>query len=344
MSDTPQKAFMGMMSRGGSMGDTKVGATISKRDMRVPLAKLNRATRLTIKQPLCDSEQALLDYICKTPALIDPGQPFASPEERVLISDALGIAYTPDNIVNGALKKARRAERRRLGLPDRPRGRPMGAAGHGAHALSLHWIPCQNGLTEPCLWAGARVHNVCASICEPAVSAFDEGVRTAVQLHHKRRRVGPQTPVAAVSIFGARPRESRITDSAGTASRDAELRELSHARQALASEKKTVLRLQAEKEETRVNPQFAAALRKHRAKFNTRELRNDKTDYMARDVNTRATMLIRVVLAALGRVHRVSARSLRCKLQQIVVSKGHMCDQIFCARARSRRCLFETAY
>ena len=78
---------MGMMSRGGPMGDTKVGATISKRDMRVPLAKLNRATRLT-KQPLCDSEQALLDYICKTPALIDPGQPFASPEERVLISDA----------------------------------------------------------------------------------------------------------------------------------------------------------------------------------------------------------------------------------------------------------------
>jgi hypothetical protein len=44
MSDTPQKAFMGMMSRGGPMGDTKVGATISKRDMRVPLARLNRAT------------------------------------------------------------------------------------------------------------------------------------------------------------------------------------------------------------------------------------------------------------------------------------------------------------
>ena len=152
---------MGMMSRGGSMGDTKVGATISKRDMRVPLAKLNRATRLTIKQPLCDSEQALLDYICKIPAMIDPGQPFASPEERVLISDALGIAYTPDNIVNGALKKARRAERRRLGLPDRPRGRPMGAAGHGAHALSLHWIPCQNGLTDGRACGQARGSTTC---------------------------------------------------------------------------------------------------------------------------------------------------------------------------------------
>ena len=93
------------------------GATISRRDTRVPPAKLNQhATQLT-KNPLCDSEKALLDYICRIPALIDPEEPFASPEERLRISDALGITYTWDDIVNSALKEARRAERRRLGLP-----------------------------------------------------------------------------------------------------------------------------------------------------------------------------------------------------------------------------------
>jgi hypothetical protein len=42
MSGTPQKDYMGRMSRGGSMGDTMAGATISRRDTRVPLAKLNQ--------------------------------------------------------------------------------------------------------------------------------------------------------------------------------------------------------------------------------------------------------------------------------------------------------------
>jgi hypothetical protein len=117
MPSTPQKDCMGRMSRGGSMGDTMAGATISRRDTRVPPAKLNQhATQLT-KNPLCDSEKALLDYICRIPALIDPEEPFASPEERLRISDALGITYTWDDIVNSALKEARRAERRRLGLP-----------------------------------------------------------------------------------------------------------------------------------------------------------------------------------------------------------------------------------
>jgi hypothetical protein len=54
-----------MMSHGDFTEDTKVGATISKRDTRVPLAKLNRfnLTRLT-KRLHCDNEQALLDFIC----------------------------------------------------------------------------------------------------------------------------------------------------------------------------------------------------------------------------------------------------------------------------------------
>ena len=135
---SPQKEFMGMMSRGGSMGDSKVGMTISRCETRVPLAKRNtKEATGEAGKPLCKSEQALLNFWCKTPALIDPDQPFPSTSERLQMSAALGIEYTLYNVVYTAFKAARKAERDRLALPKLPRGRPMGAKAHGARTLTV---------------------------------------------------------------------------------------------------------------------------------------------------------------------------------------------------------------
>ena len=130
---SPQKEYMGAMSRSGSMGDSKVGTAISRCEKRVPLAMWNteEATGKAGK-PLCKSMQALLNFWCKTPALIDPEQPFPSTSERLRMSDALGIKYTMYNVVYTAFAAARKAERNRLALPKLPRGRPMGAKAHGA--------------------------------------------------------------------------------------------------------------------------------------------------------------------------------------------------------------------